>query len=335
MVKAKIIATLGPASNKDDVIKDMIRAGMDIVRVNMSHATTIQVAQDYLEQMNKINQVMNTNIPIMLDLKGPELRVGEVEPKTYLKKGSIVTLVCCNCEVVGNANEFSINPNCKGQLEIGDIMVVNDTALKLKVVALEPKVKIEVLKSDYLASRKGVHVLDKSLHLPFLNLEDKATLKFADDNNIPYVALSFVRYSKEIKEAKAFINNPLVKVYTKIETKEAIDNLDEIINDSDGIIIARGDLSITMPYHELGIITKKITDACLEQDKPVYVATDLLQSMMTKPVPNKSEIADITHVIQGGVTGCLLSGETAVGKYPVECVAVLNDIMAIVEREGK
>jgi len=310
----------------------MIRAGMDIVRINMSHAITTDTAREYLEQMNKINQEMNSDIPLMLDLKGPELRVGEVEAKTYLKKGTTVTLICCNCEVIGNATEFSINPNCKGQLEIGDILVINDTAIKLKVVALDPKVKVEVLKGDLLTSRKGVHVLDKHLHLPFLNLEDKATLGFARDNDIPYVALSFVSNSNEVNEARAFINNELVKVYTKIETKEAIDNLDEVINASDGIIIARGDLSITMPYHELGVITKKITDACLEQDKPVYVATDLLQSMMTKPVPNKSEIADITHVIQGGVTGCLLSGETAVGKYPVECVAVLNDIMAIVER---
>ena len=335
MVKAKIIATLGPASESDDIIKLMIRAGADIIRINMSHATTTCIAEEYLNQLNRINRELNTNIPIMLDLKGPELRVGEVAPKTYLKKGTIVNIMCSSSECLGDETKFSIHPNCKGQFNIGDIMVVNDTALKLKVVSLEPKVKVEVLRGDILTSRKGVHILDKTLDLPFLNLEDRATLRYAADNNIPYVALSFVKCHKEIEEARSYVNNKEVSLYTKIETKEAIDDLEKIINASDGIIVARGDLSITMPYHELGIITKKITKACIQQNKPVYVATDLLQSMFTKPTPNKSEIADITHVIASGVTGCLLSGETAVGKYPVEAVSVLNDIMAIVEREDK
>jgi len=330
MVRAQIIATIGPASNDDEVIKDKIRAGADIIRINMSH-TNVRGAADKIERINNINHILNTDIPVMLDLKGPEIRIGEVKENTMLKKGS--ELIVCTRMCVSDDTIISITPKESIHLfEVGDTLVVNDSTVVLEVTKAGDEAKVKVKKAGTLSSRKGIHIVDKTLDLPFLNEDDIKTLEFAGVASVPYVALSFVNRASDVLEAKQIINNDKVKVYTKVETKDAICNLEEIIDESDGIIVARGDLSITMPYHELGIITKKIVAACKDQDKPVYLATDVLQSMMTSPKPTKAEIADITHVISSGVTGCLLAGETAVGKYPVKSVAVLNDIMAIVER---
>ena len=325
--KTKIVATLGPASSSYETIKDLVQAGATMFRLNTSHGDE----EGHLKNIHNIRLVeqdLGIFIPILVDLQGPKIRVGNIPQAISIKENETLKL-----KAGWNKNETDIIPvdyeGIAGDVKIGDRILLDDGKVGLEVIKIENKiVYAKVLYGESIKPRKGINLPGTTGSLKAITERDKKFIKFAIENEVDYIAQSFVREESDVIEAKDYIEKlgGDIPVIAKIEKPQAIKNLDKIIRCADGIMVARGDLGIEMSPEEVPIVQKIIIDKTIKQRKVCIVATQMLESMIEEPIPTRAEASDIANAIIDGTDAVMLSGETAMGKYPIESVAMMRKI---------
>ena len=332
----KIVATIGPASSSYEMLKGLIHAGVDVFRLNFSHGTH-EIHLGVIENIVKLNEELGTHVSILADLQGPKLRVGQIENNALeIKSGDILTFV--NEECVGTMEKIYMSyDQFAADVEIGEKVLVDDGKLELKVVETNGKdmVKLEVIFGGTLSSRKGVNLPNTKISLPSLTPKDLVDLEFVLTQPVNWVALSFVRDPKDVKDLRKKLNKVKhpAKIISKIEKPEAIERIDKIIKNSDAIMVARGDLGIEVPMEKLPGLQKMIVAKCIEQGRPVIVATQMMESMITNPSPTRAEITDVANAVLDGADAVMLSGESSVGKHPIKVVEAMNKIIEEAEKQ--
>lgn len=322
--KTKIIGTIGPASSNKDVLRELIKNGLDVIRLNMSHGS-------YEEQMEKVNAVrelnveLGTTVAILLDTKGPEVRTGEFEDDVVFEKGSKVTITMD--EIVGTSERFTVSyKGLANDLKVGDIVLLDDGYVSVEVIDIANNELIcKVLNTGKMKSRRGVNVPGVTLNFEFMSEKDKADILFASENKFDFIAASFVRNAKDLKEIRDVldsVNDNHVQIISKIESQDGVDHINEIIEGSDGIMVARGDLGVEIPAEDVPAIQKMIIKKCNRAGKIVITATQMLESMQSNPRPTRAEVSDVFNAVIDGSDAVMLSGESAAGQYPVESVAM-------------
>jgi len=336
MIRTKIIATLGPSADSQSILRKMILGGLDAVRLNFSHGTDAEHLRR-IKLVRSLNRKMKRAIKIMQDLEGYRIRVGRLRNEVLLKKNAVLYLT--QEDIPGNAKEVSFD--YRGPLRVikqGSLIYIDDGKILLKVIAKEKRrLKTRVLRAGALKQRKGINILD--VHLPFeaLTEKDRRDLNVAIKYRLDYVAQSFVRNAGDIRLIKNILRNrhSECKIFAKVENKEALVNIDEIINEADGIIVARGDLGICLPIYKVPVFQKELIKKCRLNGKPVVVATQLLDSMTEERLPTRAEVSDVANAILDGTTHLMLSGETAIGKHPHKVVEMMNRIIKNTENYQK
>lgn len=332
--RTKIVATLGPASSSKEVLVKMIRAGLDICRINFSHGKH----EDHLKVIRiirEINDKYNTHVGILADLQGPKIRIGEVENNAvHLKKNQ--ELMMTTKPHIGTSSSLYISyQNFPKDVKEGEIILLDDGKLQFKVISSNRRdaVKVKVLYGGTLSSNKGVNLPDTKVSIPCLTEKDLKDLDFILKHDIEWIGLSFVREAGDIIELKERIKAKGAKsrVIAKIEKPEALKNLDEIVEVTDGIMVARGDLGVECPMEEVPIIQKEIVKKCMDAAKPVIIATQMMESMITSARPTRAEVNDVANSVLDGADAVMLSAETSVGEYPVEVIAAMQQIISKIE----
>ena len=333
--KTKIIATVGPASNTKKKLKELVNAGTDVFRLNFAHGSWDDHAK-VVKYVREINQQLGTTICLLQDLQGPKIRIEEVEKKTYIKEGD--QLIITTKSVLGNAKKVSTSYRVLPKdLSIGDTILVDDGKIELCVEAVkEQDVYTRVIFGGKLKSRKGINLPNTKISAPSLTAKDANDLKFAIEHDIEWVAMSFVRKASDIIQLRKKIEKAGKEtlIIAKIEKPEAIRNIDEIINVSDGIMVARGDLGVEIRSEEVPMLQKIIVEKCRKVAKPVIIATQMMESMIENPRPTRAETNDIANAVLDGADTLMLSGETAVGAYPVEVIRSMVNTIRNVEEKG-
>lgn len=331
----KIVATVGPASSSYENLLELVKAGVDVFRLNFSHGTH-EDHQKVINHITYINGKYGLHISILADLQGPKLRVGQIQDDALeLKEGDVITMVNEKC--IGTMEKIYMSyPNFAEDVEVGERVLVDDGKLVFEVVETNKKnlVRLKTLFGGTLSSRKGVNLPNTKISLPCLTEKDLIDLKFILTQPVNWIALSFVRSSKDIKELRDLIDaaNHPAKIIAKIEKPEAVNRIDKIIKWSNGIMVARGDLGIEMPMEQLPVIQKEIIQKCIQRARPVIVATQMMDSMITNPSPTRAEVTDVANAVLDGTDAVMLSGETSVGKHPVKVVEAMNKIIEETER---
>jgi pyruvate kinase len=332
----KVIATLGPASAKEDVLSKMFEEGIDVCRLNFSHGSH----EDHLKSIriiNELNSRFSSNVAILADLQGPKLRIGEVENNAVnLVDGEELLFVNTPC--IGNKERvyMSYEPLAK-DVRAGENILVDDGKIMLQVIDTNgtDQVRLKIISGGILSSKKGVNLPNTKVSLPSLTEKDKKDARFALENEADWIALSFVRSVNDILEIKELIKKskkPTAKVIAKIEKPEALSEIDQIIDMTDGIMIARGDLGVEVPFDQVPLIQKEIVNKCIIRAKPVIVATQMMESMITNFRPTRAEANDVANAVLDGADALMLSGETSAGKYPVEVVQSMQKIIDWTEK---
>ena len=340
MKRTKIVVTLGPASSSADVIEEMIKAGADVCRINFSHGTYEDVSNQ-IKNIREANKKLGTHTAILADLQGPKLRIGLVENNSVeLIAGKKITITTTEC--IGTAERVYITyPQFPKDVQPGENILIDDGKLLLTVIATNGKdeVKAVVSHGGILSSKKGVNLPNTKISLPCLTEKDLKDLEFALTEKVDWVGLSFVRSATDIIELKHIIQNfdanVRTKVVAKIEKPEAILDIDNIIKKTDAIMVARGDLGVEVPMQEVPIIQKMLVRKCLEASKPVIIATQMMESMITNISPSRAEVNDVANAVMDGADAVMLSAETSVGKYPVQVIMAMQKIIARVEQETR
>jgi pyruvate kinase len=332
--KTKIVATVGPACDTYEKLLDLVRAGVNVFRLNFSHGTHEDKAK-IIEYIRTINSTEPFNIAILGDLQGPKLRVGEIENNCLpLTAGDILTFTNTKC--VGTLEKIYVSyPNLADDVKMGNTIMIDDGKIEVKVVDItkEKDVKVQVTLGGILSSKKGINLPDTKISLPALTEKDLIDLEFIIEQNIDWVALSFVRSVKDI----VILRNKLdekkskIKIIAKIEKPEALVNIRDIIIESDAIMIARGDLGVELPIEQVPLIQRELIRKCIHRAKPVIVATQMMESMIDRTKPNRSEITDVANAVLEGADAVMLSGETAAGNYPTLVVETMRKIIKQVE----
>ena len=330
MKKTKIICTIGPASENKEVISAMTDAGCDVVRLNFSHGTH----EDYKKKIKLIKEVRNEKripLPILLDTKGPEFRIKTFKDgKITLKDGD--PFVFTTEDIEGDQSHVSVSyAGICEELVPNDKILLNNGMMVFRVVSIQaPEVHCVVEIGGVLSNRKSMFFPDKELHMEFLSQQDKADLLFGIEQDVDFVALSFVSKAQNVLDAKKFLaehGGSHIDVIAKIENRAGVNNLLEIMNVSDGIMVARGDLGVEIPYEELPDVQKHIINQCRIHGKRVITATEMLESMIHNPRPTRAEISDVANAVYDGTSAVMLSGETAAGEYPVQSVSAMARIL--------
>ncbi|MFA6536934.1 MAG: pyruvate kinase [Patescibacteria group bacterium] len=336
MKKTKIVCTIGPASDSEKTLKKLFLSGMNVARLNFSHNTHAYHMRVF-NRIRKISQKMNLPIAILQDLQGPRIRVGEIAKEgIILKKNSEVILT--GAERYSKLEIPVTYAKLAEDLQFGERVLIEDGLIKLKVKKiLNGKIYCEVLVPGKIISHKGLNFPDSKLSISSLSDKDKEDLKLGVRLGVDYMALSFVREAQEVLFLRRLIEEEVknakikqiypIKIIVKVEQKEAIDNFSEILQVSDGIMVARGDLGIEMPAEDVPILQKMIIDRCLSAHKPVIVATQMLDSMIKNPQPTRAEVSDVANAVIDHTDAVMLSGETAFGQYPVEAVEMMSRII--------
>lgn len=332
--KTKIIATLGPASNNKEVLAKMIMAGLDVFRLNFSHGTQDDKIK-IIQIIRGLEVELNVNIAIMVDLQGPKLRIGWVENEpAILNDGDIISF-CTDIDCKVKDTYYMSYIDFPKDVKSGDFILIDDGKIKLQAVKSDGKkfVSARVIHGGMLYSRKGVNLPDTKTSLPCLTEKDKEDLLFALNNDVDWIALSFVRQPSDVVELREYVKdfNKEIKIISKIEKPEAVTNLDEIIKLSDGIMVARGDLGVEMNFDKVPVIQKMIVDKCIEMSKPVIIATQMLESMITNFRPTRAEANDVANSVLDGADAVMLSGETSVGAYPVQTIEAMQSVIDYTE----
>jgi pyruvate kinase len=326
--RTKIIATIGPAASSSTTIAKLIHAGMDAARLNFSHGDW----NDHTKRIRLIRQgaeKTGKQIAIIQDLQGPKLRVGMMKDDgVTLKRGSAVSLT--TRKMLGTGQTIPVTyPRLTKDLKTGDTVLLDDGRLELKVIKKSAgDLRCKVIRGGVLRSHKGVNLPGANLLFPSLSHKDKSDLRFGIAQGVDYIALSFVRTANDISATRLFVkaHGADIPIIAKIEKAEAIQNLEEIIDAADGIMVARGDLGVEMSPEQVPLLQKKIIEACNRAEKPVITATQMLESMIENPQPTRAEASDVANAILDGTDCLMLSGETAVGKYPVQALEVMARI---------
>ncbi len=330
--RVKILATLGPASSTPDMIQRLFQAGVDVFRINMSHATH-EGARELVSSIRSIAQRNRHPIGILCDLQGPKLRVGEfLGNRVFLAEGA--TFKFDRSETPGTADRvFLPHPQIFSGVKAGHILLLDDGKIRMRVTDAKPDViTSEVLTGGALSSRKGISLPDTLLPMSPLTPKDRADLECALELGVDWIALSFVQRAQDIIEAKALIDGRAA-VMAKIEKPSAIDDIDAIIAAGDGFMVARGDLGVELPVEQVPGLQKKITHKARSAGKPVVVATQMLESMISSPVPTRAEVSDVATAVFDGADAVMLSAESAVGQYPLEAIQVMDRIAQQVESD--
>ncbi|MBU3126948.1 pyruvate kinase [Clostridium tagluense] len=335
MKKTKIICTVGPASDNSETIRSLINAGMDVSRHNFSHGDHAE-HKIRMDLVKDLRVELNKHIAIILDTKGPEIRTGNFAAgKVELKEGAKFTVVCGE-EVIGDETTCSVTYNKLNEdVKPNDIILIDDGLVGLIVQEIKGK-KIEciVANTGMVGNHKGVNVPGVSINLPALTGQDIEDLKFGVTQEVDIVAASFIRKASDVLDIRRILNEnggADIQIFSKIENREGVNNIDDIIKFSDGIMVARGDLGVEIPTEEVPIVQKMIIQKCNAAGKAVITATQMLDSMMRNPRPTRAESSDVANAIFDGTDAIMLSGETANGKYPVEAVTIMSKIAKAAE----
>lgn len=334
MRKTKIICTLGPAVDDDELLKGLIQKGMDVARMNFSHGSH-EEHQGRLDRVRKVIKELNQNVAILLDTKGPEIRTGKFETKeVVLEEGQ--TFVLVNDEIIGDKTRCTVSyKNLYQDVKKGTSILMNDGLIELRVEQIKGKdIYCTVMNGGVLGNNKNMNVPNAEIMLPALTERDISDLQFAAKNNYDFIAASFIRKASDVLEIKKVLEkagDSDIKVIAKIENRQGIDNIDEIIKVADGIMVARGDLGNEIPVEEVPVVQKMIINKCNLAGKPAITATQMLDSMIRNPRPTRAEASDVANAIFDGTSAIMLSGETANGKYPIEAVETMAKIAAKAE----
>src|SRR6266540_1281056 len=334
MRKTKIIATLGPATDSPEMLGKLIDAGMNIARLNMSHAPHDWVRR-VVRDIREAASARRKAVGILMDTQGPAIRTGDLKVPLDLQPGQKFTLTVRG-EQSEELHSVDVNyGNFINDISVGDIVLIDNGEIHMKVLAKhDNKVGCEVLTPGKLGSRRHINLPGVRVSLPALTAKDLADLDVGLEAGVDFVALSFVREAKDIQQLRKIVSQAAHKplVIAKIEDQLALKNFDEILREADGIMVARGDLGIECPYEELPIIQRRIVKACLNVGRPVIVATHMLESMIENPLPTRAEITDVANAVFEQADAIMLSGETTVGKYPLKCLEVFDRISRRIER---
>ncbi|MFC1223977.1 MULTISPECIES: pyruvate kinase [Pedobacter] len=335
--RTKIVATLGPASAKPDVLYSMFNAGLDVCRLNFSHGSQAD-HQAVLDTIRDLNKKYEYNVGILADLQGPKIRIGLVKEGGINLINGTTTVITTN-ECIGNEERIYITyQNFPQDVQAGEIILLDDGKLQMKVIStnLKDEVVCEVVHGGILTSRKGVNLPNTKVSIPSLTPEDRENLEFVLENDVEWIGLSFVRKAEDIIELKKIIaeRGKTARVIAKIEKPEAIANIDEIIAVTDGIMVARGDLGVECPMEEVPLLQKMIVAKCRAASKPVIVATQMLESMITTPRPTRAEVNDVANSVLDGADAVMLSGETSVGEFPLIVIETMQKIIQNIEENN-
>lgn len=327
MRKTKIICTIGPATSSFDVLQEMVETGMDVVRLNMSHGDHESAAK-VIKAIKTINQKTEHAVPVLLDTQGPEIRTGDIESELELKTGDEITVTMRPIDI----EERSIRIDYEDLLETvkeGDRITVDNGLINLEVLRKEKRqMRCRITDGGMLGSKRHVNFPGVKVNLPAITKKDREDILFGMEQEVDFIALSFVREAKDIKELKVLLAEKAgkIKIIAKIEDQEGLKNLDEIIQEADGIMVARGDLGVEIDFEDLPNVQRRIVKRCNQFGKRVIVATHLLESMIENPMPTRAEVTDVANAIYEEVDAIMLSGETAMGNYPLKCIENLDKI---------
>lgn len=333
--KTKIIATLGPASSSKEMIKKLIKSGVDVLRVNFSHATHDEVER-IVDDVNDLRKELGSNVTLLGDLQGPKIRIGELENDIELKKNQSLS-ICSNLSESNGVDKVFISyPSFAKDVKPGENILVDDGKLIFKVISTNKKdtVDIKVVQEGVLKPRKGVNLPNTKISQPALTEKDIDDAKFAVKKSFDWIALSFVRSKKDVLQLRELIESQCdyhIPIISKIEKPQAIEKIDSIIKVSNGIMVARGDLGIEIPAEEVPLNQKKIVAKCKKRGIPVVIATQMMESMIDSLTPSRAEVNDVANSVMDGADAIMLSGETSMGKYPCEVVKKIGDIIHGVE----
>ncbi len=331
--KTKIVATLGPASNSPEVLKQMFLEGVNVCRLNFSHGSHEDHLQN-IELIRKINKETGLNVAILGDLQGPKIRTHEMENNgVLLEIGEEVTIV--TEKILGTKDRFSISyERLPKDAKPKEKILLDDGKIILEIISTNGKeIKAKVINGGILSSKKGVNLPNTKISMPSLTEKDKIDLDFALEHNLDWIALSFVRSARDIIELKHLIALKKVKskVISKIEKPEALNDIDDIIAQSDAVMVARGDLGVEIPYQNVPLIQKMLINKCRLNAKPIIVATQMMESMIENITPSRAEVNDVANAVLDGADAVMLSGETSVGKHPIEVIKTMSNIVREME----
>jgi len=336
--KTKIIATLGPAVENADIKRKMIEAGVNLFRINFSHAVYEKTAAQ-IRQIRQISEELGVYTGILADLQGPKLRIGQMTENTHLKEGD--EFILTTKKTVGDRQQAYVDYTpLPLEVHPGEIILLDDGKIQLKVLETDKQtsVRTRVIQGGELKSKKGINLPETAVSIPSLTEKDKRDLEFILTQDVDWLALSFVRKADDILYLKKYLEEKGradLPVIAKIEKPEAVKNIKEIIRVADGIMVARGDLGIEMHVEKVPMIQKRIVRLCRKAKKPVIVATQMMESMMENLIPTRAEVNDVANSVMDGADAVMLSGETSVGKHPVEVVQRMTEIIRRVQRAVK
>lgn len=332
--QTKIICTIGPATDSSETIAKLAKAGMNIVRLNMSHGDQKSHLK-VIKQIKNLNKKLNHPIAILMDLQGPEIRTGVIKESLNLKVGEIFYFTVAPDDT--EARSVHVNyEHMMSDLKKGDKITLDNGLINLEVLDVrERKLQCKVLEGGMLGSRKHINLPGIRVKLPSLTRKDKEDILFAVKNDLDFIALSFTRSADDVIRARNIVReaNGHAQLISKIENEEGVENFDSILDVSDGIMVARGDLGVEVPIEELPVIQRHLVRKCALIGKPVIVATHLLESMIQNPIPTRAEVTDVANAVYEQADAIMLSGETATGKYPIHCVEYLDTISKRIEQE--
>ncbi len=334
MRKTKIIATIGPASNTKEKLRELMETGINACRLNFSHGSH-ESHLPVIENIKAVREELELPIPLILDTKGPEIRTGNLEQENIqLTKGQ--TFIFTTDDIVGNADRVSVTYEGFPQdLKIGARVLVDDGLIELVVTGIKDNDVICTVKNDgLLGSHKGINLPDVKVNLPALTEKDLDDIKFGIEQGFDYIAASFIRSAKDVLAIKRVLKEnggQTIKVISKIESREGVKNLNEILSVTDAIMVARGDLGVEIPFEEVPVVQKQMIHKCIDKGIPVITATQMLESMVHNPRPTRAEASDVANAIYDGTDAIMLSGESAKGDYPVQAVQAMVNIAESIE----
>lgn len=335
MRKTKIICTIGPSSESEERLKELMLAGMNVARFNFSHGTHEEQKIKY-ERMVKVREELNMPVAALIDTKGPEIRLRDFEGgKVELKAGQTFTLT--TEEIMGNSEKAAISyKNLKNDIEVGSTILIDDGLIEMKVEEITKKdIVCCVINGGFVSNHKGVNVPGVVLSMPYISDVDRADIEFGAEMGFDFLAASFARTKEDILEVRKILDakNSPMKIIAKIENMQGIENVEEILEVADGIMVARGDLGVEVPLEEVPVLQKRLIKKAVAKGKHVITATQMLESMMKNPRPTRAEATDIANAIYDGTTAIMLSGESAAGLYPIEAVNTMARIAECAEKD--
>ncbi len=329
MRKTKIVCTIGPASKDSGTLKKMLAAGMNVARINFSHGTH-EEHKETIDTFRKVRDELGYPAAVLLDTKGPEIRIKDFEKgKEWLYDGQDFTIT--TEEVMGTKEIVSVTyQNLPREVEPGNLVLINDGKIVIRVKeTTDTQVRGTVVHGGEISNHKGINLPNVNLNMQYMSEQDKKDILFGIENDVDYIAASFVRSADDVRAVRAFLEangGSEIKVISKIESTQGIENFEEILQLSDGIMVARGDMGVEVAYEKLPGIQKRFIRRCVQSGKIVITATQMLESMITSPLPTRAEITDVANAVFDGTTAVMLSGETAAGQYPVEAVEAMAKI---------